>query len=71
MGRVDRYPGGTFCWLDLGTTDVGGAEVGSAAGWGVPPMDIPIGRFTVVSDPTGAAFTLTAFAGAFRGVDGS
>ena len=35
MGRVDRYPGGTFCWLDLGTTDVDGARAfyGDLLGW--------------------------------------
>ncbi|CAN5626955.1 VOC family protein [soil metagenome] len=38
----------------------------------LPPMDIPIGRFGIVSDPAGAAFTVAAFpAGPFRGVDGS
>jgi hypothetical protein len=36
------------------------------------PMEIPIGRFGIVADPAGAAFTVTAFpAGPFRGVDGS
>jgi predicted enzyme related to lactoylglutathione lyase len=38
----------------------------------LPPMDIPVGRFSVAADPAGAAFTLTAFpGGAFGGVDGS
>jgi uncharacterized protein len=38
----------------------------------LPPMDVPAGRFSVVADPNGAAFTVTAVpAGAFRGVDGS
>jgi predicted enzyme related to lactoylglutathione lyase len=38
----------------------------------LPPMDIPIGRFAIVSDPAGAAFTVTEFPeGPFRGVDGS
>jgi len=38
----------------------------------LPPMDIPIGRFTVVSDPAGAVFTAAAVpGGAVRGVDGS
>jgi uncharacterized protein len=38
----------------------------------LPPMDIPIGRFAIVADPAGAAFTLAAVpGGAFRGVDGS
>jgi uncharacterized protein len=26
MGKVDTYPNGTFCWIDLGTTDVSGAR---------------------------------------------
>jgi predicted enzyme related to lactoylglutathione lyase len=38
----------------------------------LPPMDIPVGRFAIIRDPTGAALTITAFpAGPFRGVDGS
>jgi predicted enzyme related to lactoylglutathione lyase len=38
----------------------------------LPPMDIPIGKFSVVSDPAGGAFTVAATpAGAFRGLDGS
>lgn len=38
----------------------------------LPPMDIPIGRFAIVSDPAGAAFTVAEFPGGpFRGVDGS
>ena len=36
------------------------------------PMDIPVGRFGIVSDPGGAAFTVTAVPGGpLRGVDGS
>jgi uncharacterized protein len=36
------------------------------------PMDIPVGRFTIVADPQGAAFTATAVPGGpTRGVDGS
>jgi predicted enzyme related to lactoylglutathione lyase len=38
----------------------------------LPPMDIPVGRFTVLADPQGAAFTAAAVPdGAIRGVDGS
>jgi uncharacterized protein len=38
----------------------------------MPPMDVPVGRFAIVADPGGAAFTLTeAPAGPVRGVDGS
>ena len=46
-------------------TELGGGVV-------LPPMDIPVGRFAVVSDPGGAAFTVTAVPGGpVRGVDGS
>jgi uncharacterized protein len=38
----------------------------------LPPMDIPVGRFTIVADPQGAVFTASAVpGGALRGVDGS
>jgi uncharacterized protein len=38
----------------------------------LPPMDVPVGRFTVVADPQGAAFTASAVPGGpARGVDGS
>jgi uncharacterized protein len=38
----------------------------------LPPMDIPVGRFTIVADPQGAVFTAAAVpGGAVRGVDGS
>ena len=26
MGVVERYPDGTFCWVDLGTNDAAGAK---------------------------------------------
>jgi predicted enzyme related to lactoylglutathione lyase len=83
MGKVERYPNGTFCWVDLGTTDAPGAKAfyGGLLGWSaedvpgtvlLPPMDIPVGRFTIVADPAGAVFSAAAApGGAFRGVDGS
>jgi predicted enzyme related to lactoylglutathione lyase len=37
----------------------------------LPPTDIPIGRFSVVADPAGAAFTVSAFSRPVQGVDGS
>jgi predicted enzyme related to lactoylglutathione lyase len=38
----------------------------------LPPMDIAVGRFTILADPQGAAFTAAAVpGGAVRGVDGS
>ena len=54
-------------------TDQAAAEVQRLGGTTLlPPMDVPVGRFTIVADPQGAAFTAThAPGGAFRGVDGS
>jgi predicted enzyme related to lactoylglutathione lyase len=38
----------------------------------LPPMDVPVGRFTVLADPQGASFSATAVPGGpTRGVDGS
>jgi uncharacterized protein len=38
----------------------------------LPPMDVPVGRFAIVADPAGAAFSISAVPGGpLRGVDGS
>ena len=38
----------------------------------LPPMDVPVGRFTIVADPQGAVFSAAAVPGGpARGVDGS
>jgi predicted enzyme related to lactoylglutathione lyase len=50
------------------------AERAGELGGGVllPPMDIPVGRFAILTDPGGAAFTVAAVPGGpVRGVDGS
>jgi uncharacterized protein len=43
MGEVKEYPNGTFCWIDLGTTDVAGAKAfyGGLFGWEME--DLPAG----------------------------
>jgi uncharacterized protein len=43
MGEVKEYPNGTFCWIDLGTTDVAGAKAfyGGLFGWELE--DLPAG----------------------------
>ena len=53
--------------------DQAAARVGELGGTVLlPPMDIPAGRFTILADPQGAAFTATAVPGGpTRGVDGS
>jgi predicted enzyme related to lactoylglutathione lyase len=46
-------------------TELGGTIV-------LPPLDLPVGRFSIVADPAGATFTLAAVPGGpARGVDGS
>jgi predicted enzyme related to lactoylglutathione lyase len=44
MGQVERYPNGTFCWVDLGTTDAPGAKAfyGGLFGWEFD--DLPTGE---------------------------
>ena len=44
MGRVERYPNGTFCWVDLGTDDAEGAKAfyGGLFGWEFD--DLPTGE---------------------------
>jgi len=46
MGEVTKYPNGTFCWIDLATTDVAGAKAfyGELFGWDTE--DVPAGRGT-------------------------
>jgi predicted enzyme related to lactoylglutathione lyase len=43
MGEVTKYPNGTHCWVDLGTTDIEGAKrfYGDLFGWELE--DIPTG----------------------------
>jgi uncharacterized protein len=43
MGEVERYPDGTFCWVDLGTDDAPGAKAfyGGLFGWEFD--DLPTG----------------------------
>jgi uncharacterized protein len=44
MGEVERYPDGTFCWVDLGTTDAPAAKefYGGLFGWEFE--DLPTGE---------------------------
>jgi uncharacterized protein len=44
MGEVERYPNGTFCWVDLGTNDAAGAKAfyGGLLGWEFD--DLPTGE---------------------------
>jgi uncharacterized protein len=44
MGKVERYPNGTFCWVDVGTNDAAGAKAfyGGLFGWEFD--DLPTGE---------------------------
>jgi predicted enzyme related to lactoylglutathione lyase len=60
----------TFWVPDADQTAARARELGGSVL--LPPMDIPVGRFTIVADPRGAAFTAAAVpGGAARGLDGS
>lgn len=43
MGEVERYPEGTFCWVDLGTPDLAAARgfYEGLLGWSVEPVETP------------------------------
>jgi uncharacterized protein len=43
MGEVNEYPNGTFCWIDLGTTDVPGAKAFYSGLFGWEMEDVPAG----------------------------
>ena len=49
MGEVERYPDGSFCWIDLGTTDVEGAKAfyGGLLGWEFEDLPAPEGSYTM------------------------
>jgi predicted enzyme related to lactoylglutathione lyase len=49
IGEVERYPDGSFCWIDLGTTDVEGAKAfyGGLLGWQFEDLPAPEGSYTM------------------------
>lgn len=46
MGHVAKYPNGTFCWVELGTTDPEGARrfYGGLFGWDTETVPLEGGR---------------------------
>ena len=56
MGEVSSYPHGTFCWIDLGTTDVAGAKAFYRGLFGWDTEDVPAGD--------GGTYTLCRLRGA-------
>jgi uncharacterized protein len=65
MPNINSYKSGSFCWLELGTTDQNAAKkfYGSLFGWGV--FDAPMGpsdfytMFQIGGRDAAAAYTLT------------
>ena len=47
MGKRDRYEPGTFCWVDLATTDPEGAKAFYSALFGWNAVDMPVGDGSV------------------------
>jgi uncharacterized protein len=49
MGVVGEYPHGTFCWIDLGTTDVDWAKrfYSELLGWTIEDVDTPDGVYSI------------------------
>ncbi len=66
MANVETHAPGTFCWIELGTTDQNAAKqfYGSLFGWS--PADFPMGpnevytMFNIGGRNTGACYTLNA-----------
>ena len=64
MAQIDQHAPGSFCWLELGTTDQSAAKnfYTSLFGWTV--QDFPMGpndfysMFSLAGRNTGAAFTM-------------
>lgn len=44
MGERERYEPGTFCWIDLGTTDAGAAKAFYTGLFGWDTEDMPVGE---------------------------
>jgi uncharacterized protein len=49
MGEVHTYPPGTFCWIDLGTSDVAGAKAfyRELFGWEMEDLPAEAGTYTM------------------------
>jgi predicted enzyme related to lactoylglutathione lyase len=65
MPRIEKHAPGSFCWIELATTDQNAAKTfySSLLGW--TPMDFPMGpdafytMFQLAGGQAGAAFTLS------------
>lgn len=64
MPQIERYPVGSFCWVELGTTDQDAAKAFYTALFGWQVVDMPMGpagnysMFYLGGGDVGAAYTL-------------
>src|SRR5580693_8599174 len=66
MPNIDKYPRGSFCWIELGTTDQSAAKTFYGALFGWTPNDMPMGPddlytiFRIEGRDAAAGYTLRA-----------
>ena len=66
MTNIDRHPAGSFCWIELGTTDQNAAKAFYSALFGWVPNDMPMGPsefytiFKIDGRDAAAGYTLRA-----------
>lgn len=66
MTNIDRHPPGSFCWIELNTTDQNAAKTFYSSLFGWDPQDSPIGEnefytmFNIGGRPAAAGFTMNA-----------
>lgn len=64
MPKLEGHAPGTFCWVELGTTDQTGTKSFYSALFGWAPMDFPMGpsdyytMFTLEGSPAAAAYSM-------------
>ena len=64
MPKIDKHPAGSFCWVELGTTDQTGAKTFYASLFGWTPADLPMApneyytMFTLNDEQVAAAYAM-------------
>src|SRR5215471_8718365 len=66
MPKIEKYPAGAFCWVELGTTDQSSAKNFYSSLFGWTPTDFPMGPgetytiFKLNNGDAAAAYTMRA-----------
>jgi predicted enzyme related to lactoylglutathione lyase len=72
MPKIDKHPAGSFCWIELGTTDQTRAKSFYATLFGWTSADLPVGQdeyytiFKLNDDEVAAAYTMSPEEGSMR-----